>query len=187
MSNLKQISLAMMMYAQDYDERLSISWYWPNDDTGYVWADAIYPYMKNLQIFDCPSSSLRSYRNAAVCSYGFNNINRSNLSYGLNLAYWGGVTAGGTPANPPSGLSLAQIPRPAETILMLDSWGGFEAADQFDAPMWWFGNDANYRHNGQVNVGFCDGHVKSLNRGSLTMTHQVGNDPVRYLWTIQED
>ena len=44
-SNLKQIGLATMMYSQDYDERFP-----PGD-----WMDSVKPYVKNEQIFHCPS------------------------------------------------------------------------------------------------------------------------------------
>jgi prepilin-type N-terminal cleavage/methylation domain-containing protein/prepilin-type processing-associated H-X9-DG protein len=187
MSNLKQLSLAMLMYAQDYDERLTISWYTPNDDNGYVWADAIVPYMKNLQILDCPSAQIRAFRNGFLNNYGFYGINRGNLCYGYDVSYWGGTagSASGPAANPPAGLALAQINRPAQCILLLDSWGGFEAAEQYDIPAWHMDIN-NYRHNSQVNVAFCDGHVKSLNMGSLTETHAVAGVGVKYLWVIQE-
>jgi prepilin-type N-terminal cleavage/methylation domain-containing protein/prepilin-type processing-associated H-X9-DG protein len=57
-SNLKQIALAVMQYTQDYDEKFplvvvaasSIS---PNNP--YGWADALQPYAKSTQLFQCPS------------------------------------------------------------------------------------------------------------------------------------
>ena len=60
-SNLKQIGLAMLQYTQDYDERMtpvalnavasSLTPY----STPYGWADALQPYCKSTQIFQCPS------------------------------------------------------------------------------------------------------------------------------------
>ncbi len=49
-SNLKQIGLGFMMYVQDYDERLPGA-------CSHVdgWAGALMPYVKNQQIFACPS------------------------------------------------------------------------------------------------------------------------------------
>ena len=46
MSNLKQVSLAMLMYSQDYDETMP-----PNDR----WPEGLQPYLHNNQLFVCPS------------------------------------------------------------------------------------------------------------------------------------
>ena len=51
LSNVKQIMLAQLQYAQDYDERLVIYRY-PNP---YYWYNKIEPYLKNAQILRCPS------------------------------------------------------------------------------------------------------------------------------------
>ena len=45
LSNLKQVSLAMVMYASDYDDRF------PRDTD---WETATYPYVRNMAIFSCP-------------------------------------------------------------------------------------------------------------------------------------
>ena len=62
-SNLKQIGLGMLQYAQDYDEVSvpdqfgSQSQNWHSDKgNDYKWMDAIFPYVKSEQIFDCPSA-----------------------------------------------------------------------------------------------------------------------------------
>ena len=47
LSNTKQIGLAMLMYAGDYDE------VWPMRDN---WCDAVYPYIRNREVFRCPSA-----------------------------------------------------------------------------------------------------------------------------------
>ncbi len=51
-SNLKQIALGALMYAQDYDERTLPGGNW---DGKHYWQLNIYPYTKNEQIFACPS------------------------------------------------------------------------------------------------------------------------------------
>ncbi len=58
-SNMKQIGLAALMYAQDYDEVFVGSYTYPNtwgQCPMLRWNDLIYPYMKNIQIFACPST-----------------------------------------------------------------------------------------------------------------------------------
>jgi prepilin-type N-terminal cleavage/methylation domain-containing protein len=60
LSNVKQLGLAVNMYTQDYDEAL------PNEDYNYGgggnaigvdggWRPVILPYVKNVQIYLCPS------------------------------------------------------------------------------------------------------------------------------------
>ncbi|RYX82003.1 DUF1559 domain-containing protein [bacterium] len=60
-SNLKQIGLGLMQYTQDYDEQLIRSWYGANAASdavsNYKWMDAIQPYIKSTQLFNCPSQS----------------------------------------------------------------------------------------------------------------------------------
>lgn len=45
-SNLKQVSLAMLMYSQDYDETMPLKERWP---------EALQPYLRNNELFVCPS------------------------------------------------------------------------------------------------------------------------------------
>jgi len=52
-SNLKQIGNALMMYIQDYDERLprGNTWCWrPDTDHNYQYYQQLFPYVKNWQI-----------------------------------------------------------------------------------------------------------------------------------------
>ena len=75
LSNMKQIGLGMLQYTQDYDETLPLAYFNPDfvpfayeeasmySDKGvtdckigqYKWMDAIYPYVKSEQVFNCPS------------------------------------------------------------------------------------------------------------------------------------
>ncbi len=71
LSNVKQISLGVMMYIQDYDEKFCPSRYdtvgpqrdqpdrpWSVTRNQHTdWATLIYPYVKNTQIFHCPSAN----------------------------------------------------------------------------------------------------------------------------------
>lgn len=57
LSNVKQISLAMMMYAKDYDG------YLPNAST---WTEDLMPYCKNEAIFQCPTEPLEPSSYAMV-------------------------------------------------------------------------------------------------------------------------
>jgi len=58
-NNMKQLGTALMMYVQDYDEAL------PYGSTTYmnshvnVW-DGMQPYIKNWQVYACPSDTLQN-------------------------------------------------------------------------------------------------------------------------------
>jgi len=166
LSNLKQLSLAFMMYAQDYDEMMPMGvygdWktYW---DTKVDWfgnsiGDGLLtPYTKNQQIAACPScrgiSSDRPY-----------------TGYGYNVSYIGCNPAeGGMPA------ALAAIQRPSETVLVADSamWSTWTneiyGNNLLRSPLhphmvWDIGPNVHFRHNGTANVAYCDGHVKATTK-----------------------
>src|SRR6266849_8866986 len=53
-SNCRQIGLALMMYAQDYDETLVMRYYGKNNELS--WKDVLAPYLKNADIYRCPSN-----------------------------------------------------------------------------------------------------------------------------------
>lgn len=116
-SNLKQIGLGLIQYAQDFDERIPRAWYGtgsgPRDNlnpTNYKWMDAILPYTKSEQIFTCPSDALDTSKMDAnnwggttgkdpatdpAQNHAYQSVERCPLgsymygSYGLNAAYNG--------------------------------------------------------------------------------------------------
>src|SRR5213594_4303711 len=65
-SNMRQIGTALMLYVQDYDETYPYirfhapgagSWQAALPGKGtYVWRNAIVPYLKNIDVFACPSN-----------------------------------------------------------------------------------------------------------------------------------
>ena len=66
LSNEKQLGLALLQYSQDNNELLVSSWfgnagYTESDSrpgsTRYKWMDAIYPYVKSVDVFHCPDDS----------------------------------------------------------------------------------------------------------------------------------
>lgn len=158
-SNLKQIGLAIAQYAQDYDETLPPlcpdfnnrriqqtdtsmpgAHYMTSPDGnggGYFWSwmDIIFPYVKNVQVFECPSA-----RDKTQCSYGYNTF--------LN-----GWTSGP--------LSLGAINRPAEILLNMDYntvYGTF--ANPYEGPLLGWMKPYVVLHNDGLNCSFVDGHVK---------------------------
>ncbi|MCE5218248.1 DUF1559 domain-containing protein [bacterium] len=189
-SNLKQLGIAAQMYAQDYDEFMVTGWLMSNNQNGTTWADLLMPYNKSIQILDCPSSGMKV--NLISATWGGQTLNREGLSYAINTVYWGGHagSATGPIANRPTGLNMARIMAPAETVLLNDFYGHYETSGQYDPPSYYTAvpiNAAVYRHNEQSNVLFCDGHVKSMNQGTLVATHNVSGTNVKYLFSIEDD
>lgn len=83
MGNLKQLGLAVMMYVQDYDERLPNNsrdvpasmptseypggkWY----NKTWFWSQILYPYHKSTPVFACPSGLETSVNKPRLGHYG---------------------------------------------------------------------------------------------------------------------
>jgi len=59
-SNLKQLALGALMYAQDYDELLMPLYYDVPDHMSWA-VNFLQPYVKNMNVVECPSTKARSY------------------------------------------------------------------------------------------------------------------------------
>ena len=150
LSNVKQISLGILMYCQDYDEKMG-NLGWCNIPGNFRWTDMIFPYVKNVQLFECPSASFLDAGGVNVpgSTYGFNIYN-----YRANGWY-----------------QVVKVPSPATTILIGDRAAGcvrILAPQCVIAGCGCYGGGSpvpnnHYmtdRHNGGANFGFCDGHAK---------------------------
>jgi len=146
LSNVKQLNLAMLQYAQDYDEGLpGCAAYetvvWPNGTTGAnYWPARIYPYVKNIQAYNCPSGTY---------------VWTGGLSGSMQI----GVNNNITPYT--SACTLGSIVNPSQTVLLGDTEG---PASYFFFTTWYTGpsqpRGLSPRHNEGGNLGFVDGHAK---------------------------
>jgi prepilin-type N-terminal cleavage/methylation domain-containing protein/prepilin-type processing-associated H-X9-DG protein len=142
LNNQKQIGLGLMMYVQDYDERTPPQFYgWGQP----LWRDDIYPYVKNAQVFQCPSDS-NAWATPHQASYGMNAYWRV-IETGWNYAYYG------------CSISLAELLRPAETLISADNGDGDWPVN---LPAGIYPGGLALRHNEGANASFCDGHAKWL-------------------------
>ncbi|MGI5818335.1 MAG: H-X9-DG-CTERM domain-containing protein, partial [Armatimonadota bacterium] len=185
LSNIKQLTLGIEMYAQDYDERLPMGITGGYLVPGYTnenrcwWGEAVLmPYVKNRDMMVCQSADSilrRSYR-PGTSSF--------RPAYALNINVMGYEWA----------RALAEIATPAGTAIITDAgqlgsgvigkapeeWPAYETGFshyQWTAPSGWEGqvqySPLNYestngnalrrpipRHNGGMNVGYADGHAK---------------------------
>jgi len=174
-SNVKQLQLGVLMYAQDYDELLPSEAYAifgdGNDDGDSTWRGVTFPYVKNVQIFFCPSARMTG-------NVFDGRIGDQNMLGGYAINDWHqGVTPSddATGARPPRGASLAQIEAPAETVFLLESPGSPDdicPASQASHGLTVSGGTlaALQRHNGGANYSFVDGHMKWMKPEDLCPT-----------------
>src|SRR5262249_31328439 len=59
LSNVKQLGLGIAMYTQDHDDFMpyNYEYTWPGQKELYYWQDLCRPYVKNEQVYSCPSQS----------------------------------------------------------------------------------------------------------------------------------
>lgn len=163
-SNEKQISLAILQYVQDYDERFPMFDHRLNGNTSSLyWRANVQPYMKNTQVFRCPSDTDTG-----------NDSNGQPRSYCVNERFF---AWGGNAASPASGatVNISSMVDPAGTLM------GCEQVALYLAQIRdWVPNDSSQQvgflgqgatitsvpkppiHTDGINVFFGDGHVKWL-------------------------
>lgn len=155
MSNMKQIGLAIISYASDYDNCTPC---WDTNElanpaSGHnTWDAVIMPYMKNTQILVCPD----------------NQFNGQSVT----------LSSGGTQSGPKRGYAIARYaanidqdapPNPTLTVLLIEK-GAYLPGTKDDAPAEFcqqagysktYGTGGTeYRHNGGNNFCYLDGHAK---------------------------
>jgi prepilin-type N-terminal cleavage/methylation domain-containing protein/prepilin-type processing-associated H-X9-DG protein len=198
-SNLKQLSLAFLMYSNDNDERFLK---YENSTSGgkLQWPIALYPYYKSIGMLLSPSvpeiaglprsnSNINDYMLNRFPSYGYNN------RYLSEVPSWSGTNVGAT---------LASAQEPARTALLVTSaftqlsssslpLDPFQPAGGYAyvlPPSDWAGTsplvNKSYGyswpiHNGQFLVAFADGHVKSVTVAQLEDHTPNGN-----LWSLDK-
>ncbi|MCS7191758.1 MAG: DUF1559 domain-containing protein [Armatimonadetes bacterium] len=179
-SNIRQLGLAIAQYTQDFDEWMPFS-----NFGSYQWPHAVLPYIRNSQLFVCPSAA------------------NQQIGYAANVAYWDVSISGEPPTNHPFGKSLAQVADVAGTFLLWDSRGGFEEGwpnanshptsyDPNVNPPGLVAGNVYYiagRHFEGANFAYVDGHVKWQALQSLLVRRTVPSFNVAILppFTIQAD
>jgi prepilin-type N-terminal cleavage/methylation domain-containing protein/prepilin-type processing-associated H-X9-DG protein len=165
LSNMKQIGTGIMMYAQDFDELLPPS---RNNSTGGVtpWHWLIQPYIKNLQVFKCPSNQ----QTGGVVNTPVRGMPLIPRSYYSNAGYENrSYGAGGTrPMADTLSQGLAALETVSTTILIVERNDNSSSANNdklndareiFDTTT----NTSNLtNHSGMSTYVFADGHAKAM-------------------------
>lgn len=156
LSNVKQLTTGVLMYAQDYDEvmppfvlDLSSNGSW---STVSYWRGLIRPYVKSINIYTCPSNSQNSWNGDVIET----SANRSIGGYAyyalLGAACWGGSF---------HNVTLAEIESPASCVMISDAARQPGSDRSVNTMTWGYYGMAPYPyHNDGVNISYCDGHAK---------------------------
>ena len=209
LSNCKQIGTALQLYADDYDETVPFmsdqsktKAAYANDatygsypfckiagtvttlkDVGgnyWTWEDCIFPYVKNVSIYTCPSLNRNTH------AYGYNR-GLTNNSY--NIADGSGI----------SPVSLAQLDNTSELVFVGDAsvYNGGPHSCILLTPLtiYWpldpaAGWKSALRHSNGMNFTFCDGHAKHYKakqgpgcNGDWYDNVYIGGDQQVHWWT----
>jgi len=167
-NNLRQLGLALNMYAQDHDGDLpkpidtasgSASWYWALKiyRTGYV---------KATDAFCCPSWPPYQLK-----------ANQLFMTYGMRVRVAGLWTA----FSPPSLQKAEAYTNPSDFLILADSIfdppAPFGATPHYYQRYYLYPNegDIHLRHVGQANCLFLDGHVIGATKNSDLGKHSGGD------------
>jgi prepilin-type N-terminal cleavage/methylation domain-containing protein/prepilin-type processing-associated H-X9-DG protein len=200
LSNLKQLGLAQLQYAQDYDEQLVGYWYFHYTGTqDEFWPRLIQPYIKNTQVFACPNDSHAAAAGNIRLSYSMVRA-RNNIGSPWVLTITGVAVSPSESFASPKTMHLASISNPAETLLLAERPSGeFRNRDigaVVDRPHFSSSSDTLCQdkatapwHSDGWNYAFVDGHVKWY-RPEQTINVARTNGTVtnpRGMWTVAAD
>ena len=196
LSNLKQLGTATQLYIDDYEEtyppaglcnyedalgigdsgypcrNFKTALYRPETYHGayWTWMDSIFPYVKNLSLYTCPSAPKKA------SSYGINMAMTNTGCVGsYQENYVTPYIVNGPSASVPT-ISQSQIPATAKLVMYLDALVFSDGSTQYGSMQMFpyliyqtsdykksnFGSSTTVanRHNGGVNITFADGHAK---------------------------
>jgi prepilin-type N-terminal cleavage/methylation domain-containing protein/prepilin-type processing-associated H-X9-DG protein len=145
-SNLGQLTRAIMMYASDNQGRIPR---WKSlDSASQVWDTSVYSYVKNKKVFSCPVNLVDSTGRPWSATY--HDVVIRSYSMPKNI----------------SAQVVEQAPRPSLTVLLFEK-GSRPFGQSSDSTGEWFdqtygyGKDPSHKfwHNGGKVFAFCDGHA----------------------------
>jgi len=166
LSNSKQLGLAFMQYTSDYDGCFPAVYNDGNAAVGrIIWAQCVFPYVKNSQVYQCPGGPNRVTAGA----------NLQGTRYNMNMCHgWSWPEDCNMTGGLPFPISDSMIKYPAEFMLLGESSNAWYN-HWLGHPDWDWVNETSSdglilvgrlnetlypRHSGGANIAFCDGHSK---------------------------
>ena len=184
-SNVKQITLAHLMYSQDYDETFvdaGLTPFFSQFDNGAsltsnspypgcmgwpcilptgeaTFAARLMPYIKNYDVWRCPSANNSGVNQGQGWVFSNPALDVKFPGRQKPISYWYSLCFHRTP--------LAEVDVPAERVMMTET-GRLRAAYDLNSGRDGYARASKwpdyYRpHGGGVNLGFSDGHAKWFN------------------------
>ena len=127
-----------------------------------TWMDFIFPYVKSVQLFNCPSSTDPLYSGGVVPDYHMN-----GAYSGYHLTNYGAEITGGVP--------MSAIARPAETIMVAEMSGNFARYFISVSSSTFVSYTGEFEpHLEGGNIVFGDGHVKWLSLANMRAQTKTG-------------
>ncbi|MGI5922668.1 MAG: prepilin-type N-terminal cleavage/methylation domain-containing protein [Lentisphaeria bacterium] len=181
-SNLKQVGLGAMMYANDHSDTLlrAVQIINGNDWQRPIWGDLIIGYLGDEKALQCPGGLLKMKKRDDGNFWRWNDNDRAGAmvgySYGINQWRSSGDIYG------PGGYALSQIPMPSGVAYIMDAGGS--SPSEINATDWsmngirgqLFASSQNPMHASElsVNCTFVDGHVENVKYQNF-----YANDPAQ--------
>jgi len=183
LSNLRQVALATVMYANDYRDFIVLFYdesrptppdaWWNPSSVGMLWPDALRPYMHTAQVIACPSVPTNWYGALGIA------MNHPDI--------------GGWRKNPEK---LSSAKHPSETVPYADAglianpternpdlWIETRGMQQFyyrtPANTGYYDDDPQRpvnRHNRRCSAAFADGHAAALRVSLIGLQYYPGRD-----------
>lgn len=211
MSNGKQIGTALLMYSQDYDETLPPR-YGANDPADYEdgqlrsWKNMLFPYIKNLDVFKCPSNPTARMGDVTF-PMGVLTVNKKFAGgYSMWLPDTFLCSKFGHGASYPQ--NLAGIEATANSLIIIETsyrtpdcgpYQGYSEPAQTDVTVTPGPSSWNSGHNKKKSViTFMDGHVKyktlkstfeevsGLNQWRFSKA-EADTDTIPWVYTLSSD
>jgi len=149
----------------------------------YTWQDCIFPYMKALGVFRCPSRHTTGYETGG---YSLTGVRRPEPNRTVHYAVNGYLT-GRQGGQTTYTMKMARIGAPASKIMCVHNLGGYPGPSEVHASFWWqriwhgpvatryewdyygwfYADKCITPHQNGSTMLFADGHVKWASRREL--------------------
>ncbi len=197
LSNMRQIGTAILSYVQDYDEKFPRTELW-NQTNNRAWSYhlMVSPYMKNTQIWACPSnrsSSVFSARLKSDNDSGAQALDGQWFCLGYSWpSEWDYGTSGApdgwgfcnTYRNDVGAVPLSLVQYPATMMMQCETAGQDDGwwPHQPGHGRGWGPWDKFYGHNDMANFTLIDGHAKAVRWSSMYKT--IEGQPAAWIWGV---
>ena len=189
LSNLKQLGPACQLYADDWDETYpkniivgtyagenyydlwTFDQHWNASDAGISWGGCIYPYVKNMKLYVCPSAPNNGAFPWSEVTGAGNYKGNSSYFYSYYMQLRPEIA---TMKNPSAQAAFYDGGSTRGYWAVYPCWSTIEGTD-ISTITW---NNSGLKmpdampyialHNGGANVSFADGHAKYLKKAALT-------------------